>query len=308
MPSRGLWEISAPMTNITVFLSSIIAKLSLILFTVSRRLDYWNDNIVPPRFSNPRRLFVSCEQPRHLSHAGVFSDERSNQPHSGMNNISKIAIKSRSIIFLVTSCINVSATPLFRNTARSIFSSSERFTQTCETLESIRKKVPDALVILLENSVLNDEQTLVFKSIADWLVLFGDDNESVLLSHGPYKGAAEVYMLGSLMPMLEPFDYEVLFKLSGRFKLTDRFDHQRFPRDRFGFLKRDGSFSTRLYSVPKNLEKIYEAQIAACELMARNGASIEHVITRGVPRDMLHLMSHLGVSGNIAPNNFWIDE
>ena len=64
-----------------------------------------------------------------------------------------------SILFLVTSVIHISKNVrVYGNNSRSIFTDDERFAQTIHTLESIREKVPDGIIILLESSQLLDEE------------------------------------------------------------------------------------------------------------------------------------------------------
>jgi len=214
-------------------------------------------------------------------------------------------------VFLITSTINTSPRHLGANTSlvRSVYSPDQRFNQTLKTIESIRQRVPDARVLLLENSKLLAYQQSVLESVCDQLILLSEDNVAVGLRDGPNKGAAEAYLLMNAQLLLKDCDFKILFKLSGRYVLSERFDRDRFPLDRFGFLKRDGVVSTRLYSVPVNLRNHYERQLSASFLATRFGVSIEDVISRGLKANQIKFLDPIGVSGPLAVDSgVFIDE
>lgn len=217
-------------------------------------------------------------------------------------------IVAKPCIFLITSTIRTSDDPLSYTRTRSVFSAKQRLEQTLRSIESVRAKVPDALIVLLENSDLSVRETSVLQEAADWFVSFAQDAHAVELRDGPFKGAAETYMLLWILDIVRYFDYEKMFKLSGRYWLSDRVRLQDFPSDKFGFLMREGSYSTRLYCVPKSLEAIYRKQLEKTFVAAQRGATIETLIMRGVPQDKIQLLEHLGVRGYIAPTGGVIDE
>lgn len=230
---------------------------------------------------------------------------------SDKGHTSAKSISANSYIFLITSTINTSPRPLGENTSRvrSAYSPDQRFKQTLKTIESIRQRVPDALVLLLENSKLLTHQHSVLESVCDKLILFSEDNVAVTLRDGPNKGAAEAYLLMNAQSLVKQYDCKILFKLSGRYLLSERFDIDRFPVDRFGFLERDGVVSTRLYSVPGDLLKLYERQLSASFLATRFGVSIEDVIARGLKTNQIKFLDPIGVSGPLAVDSgVFIDE
>jgi hypothetical protein len=210
-------------------------------------------------------------------------------------------------IFLVTSTLNPPQGLVSLPTRRGVFSSGERLEQTLASIASVRAKVPGALIVLLENSDLVDSQARILQEAVDWLVRFDADPRSrVFRDHGN-KGVGEAYMLKSIVKVLHRFDYCLLFKLSARYRLSDRFALQHFPLDRFGFLPRDGVASTRLYSVPRRLHRQYARQLVAAFLAGRLGVSIEAVIARGLSRSQVGWLDPIGVSGHLGDGG-WIDE
>jgi len=220
-------------------------------------------------------------------------------------------INATPYICLITSTINTSPRHLGENTSlvRSVYSPDQRFNQTLKTIESIRQRVPDARVLLLENSTLLAHQHSVLESVCDQLILFSEDTVAVTLRDGRNKGAAEAYLLMNALLLLKDYDFKILFKLSGRYSLSERFDIERFPLDRFGFLKSAGVVSTRLYSVPRNLCRLYERQLSASFLATRFGVSIEDVIARGLKTNQVKFLDPIGVSGPLAVDSgVFIDE
>ena len=210
-------------------------------------------------------------------------------------------------VFLITSTLSPSEKPLASSTRRSIFSAEERLEQTLASIVSVRAKVPSALVVLLENSDLVDAQAKALQDAVDWLVRFDADPTSRILRDHGNKGVGEVYMLQSIQKVLARFDYQLLFKLSARYSLTERFALENFPRDRFGFLLRDGVASTRLYSVPGDLHDLYGRQLASALIAGRFGVSIEDVMTRGLSPHRVKWLNPIGVGGPMGGGG-WIDE
>ena len=206
------------------------------------------------------------------------------------------------ILFVVTSTIRPPQIPLSYCKVRSVYSSEERYLQTLSTIKSININAPGSTIILLENSFLSNDERLAISNMNVQIASFCDDKEAVKWRDSIYKGAGELYMLINAIKLLKNTYYSKMFKISGRYRLTQNFDHRRFSSDKFGFIERDGSCSTRLYSVPKSLEKIYEQQLKKTFKKAKKGVSIETIIMSGISSNVLELLPYVGVSGEIAVN------
>lgn len=219
-----------------------------------------------------------------------------------------VNIFTKPYIFLITSTIRFSENPLSYSHTRSVFSTEERLEQTLHSIKSIRAKVPDIIIILLENSNLFPKEVSVLQNKVDWLVSFSQDTQAAKLRDGLHKGAAETYMLRYMQNILKYFNYNIMFKLSGRYCLSERFDIQNFSSECFGVLLRDGVYSTRLYSVPRALNIIYYKQLYKAMQAALKGESIESVLMRDVAKDKIQPLEYLGVQGYISSNGSFIDE
>jgi hypothetical protein len=143
---------------------------------------------------------------------------------------------------------------------------------------------------------------------ADWLVSFAGDKVATRLRDSGYKGAAEAFMLAAAMSWLKDADFPVLFKLSGRYQLSDRFEMSRFPASGFGVHVSGGVPSTRLYSVGRGSGDRYARQLLRGLWRTSRGCSMEQALFRGVPHGEFHRMDVVGVTGLVAVTGDVIDE
>ena len=134
-------------------------------------------------------------------------------------------------LFLVTSAI--------RPVVDKFYTPEQRFQQTIDTLMSIRKIVPDSIIVLSEasfNPLKNDERTKLQK-YCNVFIDFSNHLEVRQLSGSDMKSAAESALLFfSLLELKkQPFmaDVKRIFKISGRSTLDDSFDISEYD-DKFG--------------------------------------------------------------------------
>lgn len=232
--------------------------------------------------------------------------------HSSMNlsflKCHPVVDVSAKIIVLVTSTIKPGQAPLCYTDTRSVFSAGERFAQTLASIRSVQDKIPDAAIILLENSSLTSDETSLLQNCVTQVVSYSGDSEAVKWRDSPFKGAGELYMLIQALKWIRKLNYDRIFKLSGRYCLNARFELSSFPADTFGFYSVGTSFSTRLYSVPKSLECLYGLQLKKAFRESKQGNSIESFIMSGVPESKISRLSWLGVTGHIAVTGDYIIE
>ena len=60
-------------------------------------------------------------------------------------------------ITLITSIVNISNNPLSYTNIRSVYTREQRFIQTKNTIKSVREKIANNKILLVECSDLNDE-------------------------------------------------------------------------------------------------------------------------------------------------------
>jgi hypothetical protein len=210
-------------------------------------------------------------------------------------------------VFAITSTIRPSPASLGSSCGRTHFSPLERLDQTLASIASVRAKVPDAFVILLDNSELDEPSTRALRDSVDWLVTFAHEPGISRYRDHRNKGVGEVYMLRSIHRVLSLFRYRLLFKLSGRYQLSSAFSVNDFPTTRFGFLLKGVVASTRLYSVPPDLHRLWGRQLASTFLAAQLGVGIESAIIRGLSPGHVQWLQALGVNGYMG-DGAWLAE
>ena len=156
--------------------------------------------------------------------ANVFNDFEVNNDSFDIN-------KDDSII-AITSVIHVSNNPLLGVKSRSVFSGKERLAQTILQLHTIKEKMPNSKIIILESSIhlsLNDINNL--SSLCDYMVMY-NNKESRHYCHNEYhnKGLGEIYPLIQIGHTLKNKNFKHFYKFGGRYKFSDDFDPQEFTK------------------------------------------------------------------------------
>jgi len=124
---------------------------------------------------------------------------------------------------------NIFLVPSGIYTKQTLFSVEDRINQTIETAIDIRKKVPDVKLYLLEGG----DKSLSFDERSKFLEVYDDvldftGHEVIKFSHqlggGTMKSSCETYMLMQSIKLLNVPEQSRIFKICGRYRLSDRFD------------------------------------------------------------------------------------
>ena len=133
-------------------------------------------------------------------------------------------------LVLITSIIKTPDTPLSYISTRSIFTHDERFEQTKKTIQTIREKIPNSKILIVECSELDNEQDEYFKNNCDF---FLNLYENQLLRNNIYsaskslgEGTMTYYALKYIFESNILFDN--LIEISGRYWLSDKFFYTNF--------------------------------------------------------------------------------
>lgn len=175
----------------------------------------------------------------------------------------KIFFYNKNLI-VISSAIHTNQTPLSYTERRSFFSHEQRFKQTLETIESLKKHIPDVYIVLVEGTNLIDEYKTILLSKVDYLYEAYNDPIAKENINGPNKGLGEI---SSILSYFESDHFNVnknLFKsyskISGRYKCCSNFNFQIIDDSivaKFDFNNNHHPskiwMSTMFYTVPKNL-------------------------------------------------------
>lgn len=214
------------------------------------------------------------------------------------------------IIPSVIRCINKD---LSYTKIRSVYNVEERYEQIMKTICSVREKIPNAYIVLLECSKDIEEYEKELSSAVDEYINYYDNTEVKNAVESIYKGYGEsvtIYtFLKSHSKNKEMFDlYENIIKISGRYYLNERFNYNVFDSDEniFRFYQQYKLVTTRLYKINKQYFERYIENFTNIIEQCLQGESVESTITYNLP---FKSANYLGVSGYISvTKNELIDE
>lgn len=202
---------------------------------------------------------------------------------------------NKNICFLITSVIYFKNNPLSYTKTRSVFSSQERVIQTINTVSSIRKILPLATIILVESG-LREELPEGLDSLVDKYVYLGNQTLVRLACDSRFKGIGEIVSLIYSSKYI-PDNADMIFKISGRYYLNDRFDIKRWTGQYFMARKYDNDISTRLYALTKVFLSRWRCALFLSLPFLLTGQSIERILSKLIPDNYIQVIKPIGVSG-----------
>lgn len=163
-------------------------------------------------------------------------------------------------LVLITSVINTPNVPLSYSKTRSVFSSKERFTQTKNTIVSIKDKIPNCKIIIVECSDLNTEEQEYLSINCDYILNLWEKKELHNNIFGKSKSLGEGTMTILALKYINNMDikYNYLYKISGRYWLNDNFNICNIENNVFKRIgNNENNIFTALYKINKNtVEKL----------------------------------------------------
>jgi hypothetical protein len=133
-------------------------------------------------------------------------------------------------IIFVTSTINISNKPWNFTQTRSVYTHKERFEQTITTLSTIKEKMQNTKIFLIECSPLLPDYEEYLRNNSDYFLNLYDENNEDLLKkiNGNSKSLAEGTMtiLGLEYLKKNNIDFENFFKITGRYCLNESFEFE----------------------------------------------------------------------------------
>lgn len=227
-----------------------------------------------------------------------------------------------------------------------IYNPQERIKQTLETAQSAKKHIPGAVIVLVDNSKVDiaNEDSPEFNELIDTVDYYIDNSEDAdiqyfhnnVANYDIGKNSMEViglikalmYITSTPEMMNEVTTADRIFKLSGRYIVTDKFDLAQFDnadtKDKYVFKRRQPAWcnpnvtgvnsllQTRLYSFPSSLllNTLQMLQSILTNMMAvynkNEYIDVEHSMFKFVPPEQLVEVETVGLQGNIAPNGMMI--
>jgi len=195
---------------------------------------------------------------------------------------------------LITSVVHTTNAPLNYSNTRSIYSHQQRFEQMLETIESVRKYMPDTDIMIIECSPKSEYMTKLSEKVEHFLNL--EINETVNLS--PEKGKGEAVLLLEGLSFLKD-KYQNIYKLSGRYVLQPTFNKAVWNSrnmitacrtDKYGM---PNSMHTFFYKLPAYSIPYFTAALNDYIFNSTN-ESIENFIAARI-KNFIFFVDHIGI-------------
>lgn len=219
-----------------------------------------------------------------------------------------------------------------------IYSTAERIAQTLATVISARTHIPNATIILIDNSKVDiqADNSPELNALIDAVDFYIDNSDDTDIQH--FHNSVTNYDIGKnameCLGMYKALNYILtdpaimeivvqssrIYKLSGRYEITDQFNLMHFDsavtRDKYVFKQAQPGWvageplllQTRLWSFTPSLlldtVKLFKTIIDNMFATFNQGKyiDVEHSMAKFIPADKLVQFNTIGLKGNIAPN------
>jgi hypothetical protein len=226
------------------------------------------------------------------------------------------------------------------NAKFSKYSPAERVEQTLKTIESVRKYIPNAVICMTDCSVPGIDQATQDALTADvdnFVNLSKDPNvnwiQQNIQHQDTVKNLTELVVVSKFFKIAAEHkwfdDCDRVFKVSGRYWLTDKFDITRYEQDdakgKYVVSKKMLSqfpksvteqtlqYMLRVYSLDTALMTDFSSRLSVMtsfmqeRVNAGGYIDIEHLFCKFLPKELTLEIARTGVAGNIAPNGQFIE-
>ena len=215
-------------------------------------------------------------------------------------------------LVLVTSVINTGKLAWSYTQTRSTYSPEERYNQSLQTIDSIRKYLPGAKIVFVECSDIPDEYTMSLISKVEYFVNqyhISEAREVCINSNNKGLGEATQTKFAIEYIIQNNLSFNRFFKISGRYFLTDKFVSDKYKMDAYTFKRRANtgnaivSISTVVYSFPMSfLHHFYSCVSAVVEYYKTHGPRGYEEVLPVIcePRNEIEI---IGAAGLVAIND-----
>ena len=161
-------------------------------------------------------------------------------------------------LVLITSVINPHDKPFSYSNVRSVHSSDNRFEDTKKTFQTVKEKIPNSKIIIIECSELTEEQTKYLTENSDYFInIYNLENiHDFIFGLSKSLGEGTQTMIALDFIKENNIVYDNLIKISGRYWLNDNFDIELYQNNKivFKYIENnvDNAF-TALYKIPYEL-------------------------------------------------------
>ena len=218
-------------------------------------------------------------------------------------------------LVLITSIIATPNIPLSYTPTRSVFTHNERFEQTKYTIQSIKEKIPNAKIFIVECSFLTEEQNVFFIKNTDYFLNLINDEQNKSCIYSKSKSLGEGTMTIHAIEYINNnnIEYDNFFKITGRYWLSTNFKYDNFNNENIVCHTIDNNIhniATSLYKLHKNnINDFLYFLISNIHLMNQCiGYEVLFAIYLNLPKNNTIInLDKIGVNGYISVSNDFID-
>ena len=209
-------------------------------------------------------------------------------------------------LVIITSVCYIKDIPLSYTNTRSVFTTKERYEQLIGTIVSIRERIPDVFILLVEYSPFSDKELQELGTLCNYVYnLYGEDLDDEIFS--PYKAHGErLLVLRALKMVYSKYKPRNIFKISGRYRFSDKFDYAEYNNDMMNFFAIRGNISninTCGYKICwKHLDGLIKYFENTRETIVLLQGSNELYIANFVAKtlDQVKILNTLGIEGKVS--------
>lgn len=234
-------------------------------------------------------------------------------------------------LFILTSAIN---------SRFGVYTPEQRLAQTIDSINSIKKHCPDAKIAIVEMAgvVIPEEQARQLQAHVNYFFDYTQDEAVVGIYNSTdnwdvVKNTTEVMIFANVLTELKARgitdEFDRIFKMSGRYLLTDKFDAAYYNTvpDRIVVLERKNSqfpmaitgglqhqYMSRLWSWPaKETHQVIDSYNTgfgdmAVRLSEGGYFDIEHMLFKYLPANLVTEVPRVGISGLLGPTGAVIED
>ncbi len=216
----------------------------------------------------------------------------------------------------ICSAIVTNNQPLAYTPIRSHFTHQQRFEQTLETIESIKRKIPDPYIVLVEGTELPSDMFNELNTRVNYIHQIHIIPEVYQHINGPHKGVGEATSLLSYLQSQHYKEHEVLFntisKISGRYFILPSFDWITYDNKVICNIKYDNPhhhshihMSTMFYTIGNKIKEAFIESLDMCckHSELHNGVALELVLPNCmISKNIQFYQKHqMNVGGEYGP-------
>lgn len=208
-------------------------------------------------------------------------------------------------LVLIPSIIDTPNIELSYTATRSVYSRKERYEQTKKTISSIREKIPDCKILVVECCLLDEEETIYFSKNTDYFInLFDTPYRSNIYSISKSMGEGTMTAIALEYILKNNITFKNLIKISGRYWLNDNFNYSVIEQNKI-YVRRICPLSacTALYSIPYSLLNPFYIFIVSSKEDFINCVGYESIFGKflsTIHEEYIKYVSILGFSGYIS--------